>query len=292
MKFADHLRLIAISFVVVAVVHFFIMLFTPQILPPFLKLGVPGRPLNLLLVGKDLVYDIDGKVLPALGNTDALEIIHINPITNKILLYSIPRDTVVDIPGYGNRKINAAYNLGGIKLLIESVTRLTGARIDGYIMVNTKFLEEAINILGGIKIYVDKDMDYDDNAAKLYIHLKEGEQKLNGKQAIGFIRFRMDTMGDLSRIDRQQRFIKAFFGKLRSIGSIPRLPMVLIEAYRNTQTDLPLKKLLQIANFARGVRFSSIKNYTLEGEPLDHTALGSVIMPKPAEIEKFVKTNL
>jgi LCP family protein required for cell wall assembly len=268
------------------------MVFIPQVLPPFLKLGVPGRPLNILLVGKDLVYDVDGKIILALGNTDALEVIHINPITNKILLYSIPRDTVVEIPGYGNHKINAAYNLGGIKLLKESVIKLTGARLDGYIMVNTKFLEDTIDILGGIRIYVDKDMDYDDKAAKLHIHLKQGEQKLNGKQAIGFVRFRMDVMGDLSRIDRQQSFMKAFFGKLRSIGSIPRLPLVLVEAYKNTQTDLSLKKLLQITNFVRSIRFGSIKNYTLEGEQVDHTYLGSVIMPKSAEIEKFVKTNL
>ncbi|MCX5750952.1 MAG: LCP family protein [Candidatus Saganbacteria bacterium] len=292
MKHADHLRLIALIFIVVAVVHFFIMIFIPQILPPFLKLGVPGRPLNILLVGKDLIYDIDGKVISALGNTDTLEIIHINPVTNKILLYSIPRDTVVDIPGYGNHKINAAYNLGGIKLLKESVIKLTGARIDGYIMVNTRFLEETIDILGGIKIYVDKDMDYDDNAAKLHIHLKQGDQKLTGKQAMGFVRFRMEAMGDLSRIDRQQRFMKSFFGKLRNIGSIPRLPLVLIGAYHHTQTDLSLKKILQIANFVRTIRLGSIQNYTLEGEQVDHTYLGSVIMPKSTEIEKFVKTNL
>ena len=292
MQKIDYLRLLAVLFIIAAVAHLYVFVFTPQIIPPYLKLGIPGRPLNILLIGKDLIYDEEKKIVPKFGNTDTLMIVHIDPTDNQALLYSIPRDTLVNIEPYGQRKINAAFNLGGSKLTEQVIKNLMAVRIDGYLEVNTNFLIEAIDLIGGIKVMVDKDMYYNDNAANLHIRLKEGEQNLNGKQAMDFLRFRLDPLGDMTRIERQQRFLKAFFSKLKQVKNLPRFPIILYSAYKNTQTDLSLSQLFRIANFLRGIKFEEIKNYTLEGTFGEIPGLGSVWIPNTENIHRFVGTNL
>ena len=98
-------------------------------------------------------------------------------------MLSVPRDTRTEIEGYGVRKINAANVEGGPGLTAKTVSNLLGgAGIDRYVRINVLGVAKLIDALGGVTVYVPKDMKYQDDSQHLYINLKAGKQHLNGEQ--------------------------------------------------------------------------------------------------------------
>ncbi len=174
------------------------------------NLNIPqlSRPVNILLLGtKVLTSDVSAAPSPqgyhALVNSveglsDTMLLIRIDPQQENLVVLSIPRDTQAVIPGYGVRKINEANAKGGPALAAESVSNLLGdVSIDRYVRVNVQAVEKLIDALGGINVYVPKDMKYQDDSQRLYINLQEGQQRLNGDQTLQLLRFRKDNLGDI-----------------------------------------------------------------------------------------------
>jgi len=201
------------------------------------------------------------------GRSDTIIVGSLDLASSKAFLLSIPRDTRAYIPDAGREdKINSAIIINGINATKEALSNLLGIPIDYYVKVKVEGFQKIVDILGGIDIYVDKDMHYKDDTQHLYINLKKGYQHLNGYQAMGFVRFRHDPLGDLARIKRQQRFILALIQKIHSPAILPRLPFLLKEIYRNVETNLSLSDLLFLAK-KYGNELPTVETAVLPGRP-------------------------
>ena len=198
---------------------------------------------NVLIVGLD---NVEGG-----SRTDAIALAIFDAENKGLRIASIPRDSRVYIPGKSWDKINHAYVYGGINLLRETIVNLTGIPIDYFVKVNYKSFPRIIDAIGGIDIYVDKKLNYNDYSGKLFINIPKGQQHMDGKTALGYVRFRHDPLGDIGRVQRQQKFIDIVMRKLKSPSIITKIPALVNEVINALDTDLaPLEalKLIQFAN--------------------------------------------
>jgi LCP family protein required for cell wall assembly len=265
-KRMDLLRLYALLFLLLSIIYFYLNLFSPKTIPYYARLWPLPKNMNILVMGLDVAYDKTKHVqLSETGHTDTMILVNINTSSFKVNMLSIPRDTLVEIPGYGWQKINSAYFLGGATLAMETVEKFLGVPINHYVVINPKGLIKLIDLMGGLRIYVDKDMYYVDNWGGLKIDLKKGWQKLNGEQASGFIRFRQEPLGDVSRVQRQQEFLQTVLKRLATPAVLAKSPWVLAIAAENIKTDLSLKDILFSLNFARGLRKEDINMTIVPG---------------------------
>lgn len=223
----------------------------------------PDSVITFLIVGID-----QGIGMPkGEGRSDTIIAGSLDLANSKGFLLSIPRDTRVYIPDEGREdKINAAIVVNGIKASQEAISNLLGVPINYYVKVKVEGFEKIVDLLGGIDVYVDRDMHYVDKTQKLYINLKKGYQHLNGYQAMCFVRFRHEALGDLARIKRQQRFILALMQKIYSPAVLPHLPSLLKEIYRNVETNFTLGDLLFLAQKFKN-QMPSVETATLPGTP-------------------------
>lgn len=137
--------------------------------------------------------------------TDTIMLMHV-PWVGTPTLVSIPRDSWVGIPGYGENKINAAFSAGGPNLLVQTVEGATGLEIDHYVEIGFAGIANVTNAMGGVKLCPKQS--YDDSYSGLKV--KAGCQRMNGKDALAYVRMRyQDPEGDLGRAKRQQEFISS-----------------------------------------------------------------------------------
>lgn len=242
----------------VAIGYFITLVYRPQLIPPALRIGGLQQPTTVLLLGVDVVYSGDRRHMKAdlksfQGRSDTMMLARFDPINNQFAVLSIPRDTSVDVPGYGRQKINGANALGGESLASRTVTALTGMPIDHYVVLNVHGLVELVDALGGITVQVPKRMKYRDRSAKLDINLNPGPYTLNGTEAMGFVRFRHDALGDIGRVQRQEIFMRAVIDKAISPASWAKVPELLKLAQRHIKTDLTVPEITQILTFVRVV---------------------------------------
>jgi LCP family protein required for cell wall assembly len=177
----------------------------------------------------------------------------LDPYRNSLGVLSIPRDTQVRIPGYGTQKINAANALGGPYLAQTTVSQFLGIPIDHYIVLNVHGLVDLVNELGGITIDIPKKMQYMDWTAKLKIDLEPGVHTLTGNQAMGFVRFRHDALGDIGRVQRQELFMRAVLDRAMQPASWGHIPKLMEIAQNYINTDMNTGDLMMLAQYARGV---------------------------------------
>ena len=227
-----------------------------------------GRPKNILLLGVD--SNGDGTDKWDGTRTDTIILMNIDPNSHSINAISIPRDSKVYIDNHGTNKINSAHAFGGIKLCKKTIEDTLGVRVDKYIMVHDDAVKDVVNVLGGIPIYVEKRMNYDDYAGKLHIHLEKGLNVLDGTQAVGYLRFRHDGLGDIGRTQRQQWFLKGFIDKVKTPQALAKLPELLCVAKDDIKTDMSVYELSQLANVARGLSNGGVQIATLPGAPNQH----------------------
>lgn len=224
------------------------------------------RRQNILLLG----VDSNGNNTDIWEGTrsDTIIIVNVDPRTKSVSAISIPRDSKVYLPdNKGVQKINAAHAIGGINLVKKTLRETFGIKIDKYIIVHDEAVEKVVDALGGIPIYVEKKMKYHDYAGNLHIDLEKGNTVLNGKQAVGYLRYRKDGLGDIGRTQRQQWFIRSLFEKLHSPQTITKIPEVLNICNTYVKTDMSFYELSQYAAFARNIDENKIEIATLPGAP-------------------------
>lgn len=223
---------------------------------------------TFLLVGRDHESN----------STDTVLIGRLNTNDHTINCVNIPRDTMINISwGSTPKKINAVYpgysNSGkdpvaGLKTHVKNIL---GFEVDCYAIVNLKVVEDVINEIGGVDFDVPIDMDYDDGKQHFHVHLKAGEQHLNGYETLGVFRYRYGNngksypRGDLQRIEVQQSLLKAIATQMLSLGNIPNLPNVIQLCLDNVETDLDASNM---AFFARQFLKCSSENITFQTVPL------------------------
>lgn len=216
--------------------------------------------INVLLLGKDDGDSEDMNNPDAPKRTDSMMVVSFDPEKKQIAIVGLPRDTRVTIPGRrGHDKINAAYAYGGTKRAVRTVEQLLQIPINYYMVVDWQGFIKVIDMLGGVDLYVDNNMDYEDPYANLKIHLKKGYQHLDGEKAGQYVRFRHDELGDIGRVERQQKFMKALAGQFFTFTNMLKLPMIINTGLDYIDTDMNLMTMIRAANCFRIFGENSIK---------------------------------
>lgn len=225
------------------------------------------QPLNVLFMATDVSWEYrGGGRTPGLrGNTDTMMLARFDPQRGDARILSIPRDTRTPIPGHGTFKINAANPYGGPTLAVRTVGQLLDVPVDRYVLINTRAVIQLVDALGGVEIYVPKDLNYDDWSGKLHIHLKKGPNRLDGQQAHDFLRFRHDDLGDIGRVQRQQLFMQAAVRQLLTPANLLQVPRLAGLVKQNMETDLSTGELIRLATWGRGLDGSKVRMTMVPG---------------------------
>jgi LCP family protein required for cell wall assembly len=164
---------------------------------------------------------------------------------------SIPRDTIVDIPGHGPDKINAAYAIGGPALTITTVKRYLGIKVNHLVEVNFDNFPAFVDALGGIDFTdgcVSSDINGGTRNGGVTLRLRPGTNHLDGKQALALARTRKNACrpgeDDLTRAKRQQQLLTAMKSRLSSPTTFLRLPLVAWDGPKAIRTDMSGLSLL------------------------------------------------
>lgn len=212
---------------------------------------------NLLILGLD---EVEGT-----SRSDTIVIAKIRK--SKVDAIFIPRDTRVKFPSGKIRKINSAYRVGKTKLTRELVSSFLDLPTQYYIIIDYRGFEKIIDILGGVTINVESDLDYEDKAQNLYIHIPKGEQQLSGKEALDYARYR-GKLGDLGRIERQQKLIKALLDKGIQFRGWQKLKNLIKTSYKYIETNLSLIDMLGLARLFEGITSDQVRIEQVPGTPV------------------------
>ena len=203
------------------------------------------EPVNILLMGVDARGLTEGEI----PRSDTMLVASLNPVSKKISLFSLLRDTYTDIPGYGRDRINTAITHGP-NVAMQAAGDLLGIPIQYYIYTDFQGFIELVDAVGGVEFEVEKDMKYTSKADKheYDIDLKQGMQHLDGEKALMYVRFRHDALSDFSRTERQRELLKAIADKMQTTTSIAKLPSILNEVNPYIDTNLTLNDMWKLAS--------------------------------------------
>ncbi len=238
---------------------------TNALVPPRDEAGgylADDHSINVLVLGSD-----ENEALGMEGRADTIMVVHIDLTEPNVYILSVPRDTLVELEGYGWDKINHAYAYGGLELLIPGVEQLLNVPVDYYALTDFAGFEDIVDALGGVEIDVDKRMYYQTYDG--LIDIEAGRQRLNGQQALQYVRFRQDELGDITRVSRQQAFLKALAGELLDAGVLRKLPQLLAETGDVVETDLTTGQLISLAWQLKSLDIAHIESNTLPGDFAD-----------------------
>lgn len=185
------------------------------------QIGGPGSHIvNILLIGQDRREGEER------ARSDSMILCTFNKRTKQITMTSFLRDLYVPIPGHGSNRINAAYTLGGMKLLDKTLRENFGIYIDGNVEVDFGHFAQIIDLLGGVDMELRQDEANFINK-ETGSDLSAGMQRLNGEQALMYSRIRkLDSDGDFSRTDRQRKVMSALFQAYKNSGINTMLSLV------------------------------------------------------------------
>ncbi|SFT74313.1 transcriptional attenuator, LytR family [Selenomonas sp. GACV-9] len=237
---------------------------------------------NVLVMGLDEGADeAEGNVKRA----DTILVVSLENETGKVRFINIPRDTWVNLPEGGNAtKLKSVYALGGSPMMVRQVSGLLGISIHQYVAMDMAAFADLIDALGGIDLYVEEDMQYEDPEADLSIQLKQGYQHLTGQQAQQYLRYRSSELGDVGRVQRQQKFVKALYQKLLQFETIPKLPAVADIFKQRIDTSAEIFDSAHLANVLRSMSSDTPVSVMLPGSVAQDD--DTIWVPDEAGIQK------
>jgi LCP family protein required for cell wall assembly len=239
--------------------------------------ALPTSELNILLMGTDsrdcAGCGIDNEA--GEGGSDTTILLHIADGRRSAYGISIPRDTLVvrpecrngdkSVPGAEDAIWNQAYALGGPECTVEQVEAVTGIYVDSYITVNFGGFKDMVDAINGVEVCIPEPVD--DPVA--HIHFDAGTQKLDGDQALQYVRERHSTANsDLGRMKRQQAFIASMIGKVMDAGTLTRPDRLykfatsLADSIETSPDIASAGKLVQLAMSARHADLAHVKFVT------------------------------
>lgn len=206
--------------------------------PPAESVPLGEGLVNILLIGQDR-RGSTGRSL-----SDAMILCTLNRKTGVLTMTSFLRDSYVRIPGHGSNKLNAAYPLGGMALLDATLEENFGVTVDGNVEVDFSQFQEIIDLLGGVEISLT-EAEVQHLAYEYGFELKEGPNRLNGEQALGYARIR--KLGtDFARTERQRKVLTALIGQFRQAG-LWKLHKVARELLGLITTDMSNGEIIRLA---------------------------------------------
>ena len=217
----------------------------------------PSKSVNTLVIGYD-----KGSNPGESGwfRSDVMMLVCLQEKDKKAVVLSIPRDTKVELPGYGTQKINAAHSYGGPSGAIDAVKALTGLDVNHYISMDFTGFEKIVNAIGGVPIHLNTPIN-DPHAG----YLPAGDLLLDGWQALVLVRSRNLPNGDIDRIRSQQAFLKALMDKAQSMKSVWKAKQLVDIAASSSQMDYNAGQLTNLAEELRGFQISNVQFVTVPG---------------------------
>ncbi|MFS0727587.1 LCP family protein [Paenibacillus sp. 1P07SE] len=235
-----------------------------------------------------LLLGLDARAQGGGLNTDVIKVVALNPNSKTSTIVSIPRDTKIELDGYRSHKANAYYAIFYNQARSEKgmdadearaearrETKLLFSRyfdvpIDYTVVANFDGFTDVVNALGGIDVDVDMDMRYVDNADGTNIDLKAGMQRLDGKEALDYVRYRQSNRGtkqsnDVERNARQTQVIGAIADRLISFSGVTKLGSVIEAVGDNIKSDMHWKEIENLGTTYFRMSGSGIESLALEG---------------------------
>jgi len=228
---------------------------------------------NILVLGVDSAFG---------HRSDTIMVLHVNPDKKEAFLISIPRDTIVTVPGRGLDKVNHAYAYGGVELSRQTAEDFLNIKIPYYVIINLAGIEEIIDKIGGVEINVEKRMYYVDYAGGLTIDLQPGRQKLNGRQVMGYLRFR-HTDNDFARIGRQQKFLQTLASEMMKKESLFKSPGLFLALLSCIDTNMNSREIFGLSLSLRSA--FEMKQFSATMIPGTDLMVDGIYYWKPDDIE-------
>ena len=244
---------------------------------PFFQEFSDSKRINVLVLGVNT------------GLTDTIMLASFDPASKRVDIISIPRDTYYHREGYNTlaeNKINAAFRKDPTNTAKAVSDVLLGMPINYYAVVEYDDIEKIVDYMGGVPIYIEKDMDYDDAYDKppLHIHLKAGQQTLSGENSVKFLRYRHGyAEGDLGRVKAQQTWVKNAMSQAINFGVLK----VANVAFDEIQSNINYKAMISLATKAIGMDSENITAITMPGTPDPESPY--YVYPKDKEIEQLIR---
>ena len=234
--------------------------------------GVLGTPTTLLVLGSDRRGHEPAR-------SDSILLMRFDPKTHTVSQLSIPRDTLVDVPGRGQMKINEAYFWGGSALAVKVISDFTGVPINHVMLVNFQGFPDLIDSVGGVVVNVPSDLTswYSGNTT---VHFKKGPQLMNGKRALIYSRVRHSD-NDFMRMGRQQQVVQALEAKIARPGNVFRLPAIGAQFMKGVGTDLTTSQIMGLAYIDWRAKGAHQYKLVLPGTP-EMIGGGSYVVVDPA----------
>jgi LCP family protein required for cell wall assembly len=272
--------------------------------PDQVKVEGPKKPLNILVMGSD---NRDGTNIggdtPGLSDTTIL----LHPSADRSRAYgvSIPRDSMVErpdcqskdgkktIPG-GLIQFNTAYAVGGPACTIKTLEKITDIRIDHFVVINFAGFKDMVNAVNGVEVCVPEEVNDDVG----HIHLPAGTYKVNGNQALDYVRVRHGIgaeTGDIGRMKRQQTFIASMIKKVVSKGTLAnpvRLYKFLDAATKSLTTDTGfahLKELASLGSSLKNIGLDNVQFITVPNEPYEPDPNRLQIAPEAKDLWRKIR---
>ncbi len=234
---------------------------------------------NFLVMGKD----------EASGLYDMIMLVSYNVTRSEIGVVQIPRDTYAEYTKGSYKKLNGAVAaLGGEREFCDFLSSALCVNIDHYVSLDLYSVGEIVDVLGGVEVDVPFDMNYEDEAQGLSIHLKKGKNILDGDAARKFVRYRSGYLeGDLGRIDAQKIFLAALVKKLKSDVSLFEIGAILAAVSDNVKMNIPMSSVVTLAKQLMSIPSENVRFVTLAGEGAVAKASGAsyYVISRPAAIK-------
>jgi polyisoprenyl-teichoic acid--peptidoglycan teichoic acid transferase len=241
--------------------------------------SVLSAPTTLLVLGSDRRGHEPAR-------SDSILLMRFDPKTHTVSQLSIPRDTLVDVPGRGQMKINEAFFWGGSPLAIKVISDFTGVPINHVMLVNFHGFPDLIDSVGGVVVDVPQDLTswYSGNQT---VHFKKGPQLMMGQEALVYSRVRHSD-SDFMRMGRQQQVVQALEAKIARPRNVFHLPWIGAQFMKGAATDLTTSQIMGLAYIdwrAKGARQYKL---VLQGTP-EMIGGGSYVVVDPAVKARTVR---
>jgi len=257
--------------------------------------GGKGR-VNILILGTDR-RDTGERA----ARTDTMMVASLDPVAKSAVVFSIPRDLWVFIPGYGEGRINTAHFYGelnggqGPLLAKETVEANLGIPIDYYVRLDFEGFKEMVDTLGGITIDVEApirdDMFPDDDYGYRTIYIPAGRQEMDGEMLLQYVRTRHGG-SDFERMRRQQQALRALAQRALNLDLLPRLPALINTALDAISTDIQPLEILALANLGNQIGLDGLEMKAIDeslATPFVTLDGAQILLPNKAGIEVMLE---
>lgn len=247
--------------------------------------------------------------------TDVMMVGVLNLETYDIDMFSIPRDTKIELNDTLYDELNenswtprimkltelyyyveTAGKDHPIYYTLDAIEQLLDLKIDHYVIIDPDSFDEVVDTIGGVELYVPRDMNYDDDVQNLHIHLKKGLQVLDGEKAEQLVRFRKDNYNqgydDFGRMEIQQYFVKGFLESLLQVKNLFRIKEITESIVGMVQTDVDILDALKYLQYLDHLQLEYIESHILPGESQKVDGLWYVVLESDDVLHEFVKDAL